>query len=134
MSNSEPERPEQLKKTWKPRFIEALRQTGVVTRAARAAGVGRTTAYDHYKTDPDFARAWDDALEDACDEMEAEARRRAVEGTEKPVYYKGEVVGTIREYSDTLLIFLLKANRPEKYRDSFDLAKVLADIQARRPA
>ena len=48
--------------------------------------------------------------------MEAEARRRGVEGTLKPVFYKGEECGQVREYSDTLLIFLLKAHDP-KYRD-----------------
>ncbi len=45
-------------------------------------------------------------------------------GTEKPVFGSmgqglgsGEV-GRIREYSDTLLIFLLKAAQPEKYRET----------------
>ena len=31
--------------------------------------------------------------------------------------YKDEVVTTIQEYSDTLLIFLLKGVRPQKYRE-----------------
>jgi hypothetical protein len=31
--------------------------------------------------------------------------------------YRGIQYGTIREYSDTLLIFLLKANNPEKFGD-----------------
>ncbi len=44
-----------------------------------------------------------------------EAVRRAVEGTEKPVYQQGRLVGHVQEYSDTLLIFLLKGRRPEKY-------------------
>ncbi len=50
--------------------------------------------------------------------LEAEARRRAVEGVRKPVYCRGEIVGTVKEYSDTLLIFLMKGARPEKYRDN----------------
>ena len=36
----------------------------------------------------------------------------------EPEYYKGEVVGHTRKYSDALLMFLLKANRPDKYRDN----------------
>ena len=44
------------------------------------------------------------------------ACRRAFEGVERPVYYKGEQVGTWRFYSDALAMFLLKAHRPERYR------------------
>ena len=47
-----------------------------------------------------------------------EARRRALTGVEEPVYYKGEAVDRTAKYSDTLLIFLLKAHRPEKFRDN----------------
>ncbi|MDP2936788.1 MAG: hypothetical protein Q8O86_09895 [Dehalococcoidia bacterium] len=39
-------------------------------------------------------------------------------GTEKPVFQGGQQVGVVREYSDVLLIFLLKGARPEKYRDN----------------
>ena len=49
--------------------------------------------------------------------MEREAARRAYHGVEEPVFHKGEVCGSIRKYSDTLMIFLLKARRPEVYRD-----------------
>lgn len=49
--------------------------------------------------------------------MEDEAFRRAVNGTEKPVYQGKELVGHVREYSDTLMIFMLKARRPEKFKD-----------------
>jgi hypothetical protein len=35
----------------------------------------------------------------------------------KPVFQNGEQVGVIREYSDTLLIFLLKGHRPERFKD-----------------
>lgn len=59
--------------------------------------------------------------------MEQEAFRRAVEGTEKPVFGSmgfrmgsGEI-GRVREYSDTLLIFLLKGARPEKYRERTEI-------------
>ena len=65
----------------------------------------------------DFAAQWDEALEEGSDLLEAEARRRAVTGVDKPVYYKGEVVGSITQYSDRLLMFLLRAHRPQKFRD-----------------
>lgn len=39
-----------------------------------------------------FAAAWDEAEPLAADGLDTEARRRGVEGVEKPVYYKGEPV------------------------------------------
>ena len=51
--------------------------------------------------------------------LEAEARRRAAIGVDEPVFYKGKVVGHIRKYSDNLLMFLLKAHWPEKFRDNY---------------
>lgn len=85
--------------------------------ACRKAKIGRTTAYKVRDDDADFAAAWDIALEDAADMMEEEVHRRAVEGVLRPVYQGGKKVGSVREYSDTLLIFRLKAVRPEKYRE-----------------
>jgi hypothetical protein len=92
--------------------------SGNVTRAAEAAGVSRRAPYDWRADDASFAEAWDEALEAACDALEAEARRRAYEGWEEPVYQKGALVGRIRKYSDRLLEVLLRAHRPEKYRET----------------
>ena len=47
-----------------------------------------------------------------------EAIRRSKDGTLKPVYYKGTAVGAIREYSDVLLMFLIKQKFPS-FRESF---------------
>lgn len=58
----------------------------------------------------------------AADRLEREAWRRAVEGWEEPVYPKGQLVGTVRLYSDTLLALLLRAARPKRYREQVDLA------------
>jgi hypothetical protein len=50
-----------------------------------------------------------------------EARRRALEGVEEPVgFYLGESNTSVKRYSDNLLMFLIKAARPE-YRDSTHL-------------
>ena len=52
--------------------------------------------------------------------LEAESRRRSVEGWEVPVYHRGKQIGTVRRYSDTLLIFMLKGATPGKYADHAD--------------
>lgn len=106
------------RREWRPKFLDALAHTGIVTDAARAAHIERKTAYDEYARNPKFAAAWEAALEQAIEGMEIEARRRAVEGFERPIYQGGELVGQVREYSDVLLIFMLKAHRPDKYRET----------------
>ncbi len=46
----------------KTQFLKHLRRHRVVKYAARAAGVGMTSVYDHRKKDSDFAHQWDAAL------------------------------------------------------------------------
>jgi hypothetical protein len=99
------------------RFLEALENGATVTMACRFARFPRRTAYDQRAADKAFAAQWDDAIEVGTEALEDEARRRAVEGTLKPVYYQGVQIGEVREYSDALLMLLLKANRPGKYRE-----------------
>lgn len=108
-------------------FLKVLRATGNVTEAADAVSITRAGAYKHYNHNPEFAEQWDNAIESACDALETEARRRAVDGVAEPVLYQGAVVKhagkelVIRKYSDHLLESLLKAHRPEKYRERFDV-------------
>jgi hypothetical protein len=107
---------------WPRRFIAELRKRGIVLDACKAAKVSRNTAYRHREASKEFAQQWKEALEDASDVMEAEAFRRAVKGVkrERGIYYQGERVGTelITEYSDGLLALLLKAHRPDKFRET----------------
>lgn len=99
-------------------FLAALTVGCTVTAAANRAGVHRTTVYVWRGADKEFAAAWDDAYEQGSDHLEDEARRRAVDGVTKPLMYKGKKCGSIQEYSDTLMITLLKARRPERFRDN----------------
>lgn len=107
-------------------FLEYLRQTGNITKAADACVVARRTLYDHRKANEEFKEKWDEAVVIATEHLEAEARRRAFDGVDEPVYYKGAVVGHVRKYSDNLLMFTLKGLKPEKYRDN-----VKADLNMR---
>jgi transposase-like protein len=103
-------------------FLEKLAETGIVTVSARHAGIPRSTVYDWRRQQADFANAWADAEVAAAGALELEARRRAVDGVERPILYAGQFVrhedGTIavtRHYSDRLLEFLLRAHLPERY-------------------
>lgn len=105
----------------KETVIETYRSTASITRACEAAKVSRRTHYDWLEADEEYAAAIEKAAPQANKVLEDEATRRAIEGTLKPVYYLGRKVGDIREYSDTLLIFLLKGAQPDKYRDNFKI-------------
>ena len=105
------------KRDWKPAFLEVVRETGNVTLAAQHVGQSRNQVHDVRQRSKRFAAQWDDALEEATDLLEAEAWRRAVIGVEKPRYYKGEVVGSTKKYSDPLLMFLLEAYDPQMFGD-----------------
>ena len=100
-------------------FCAALASTGGnVTRACEAVDISRMTAYGWRKDDPTFAKAWDEAKAIGLEALEDEALRRAFEGYDKPIVHMGVVTDTVKEYSDTLAIFLLKGGKPEKYRDN----------------
>ncbi|OPX89589.1 MAG: hypothetical protein A4E53_01472 [Pelotomaculum sp. PtaB.Bin104] len=100
----------------KKAFLAAFSKTGNVTRAAEIAKITRRQHYRWLEKEPAYVADFKEAEEEAADRLEAEARRRAEKGTLKPVFYKGQRCGSIREYSDTLLIFLLNGARPDKYK------------------
>jgi hypothetical protein len=103
----------------KRRFLERYAETGSISMASQHAGVSRRTHLKWKAKDKAFCAAHEEALSIAVELMEHEARERALKGRLEPVYYAGKPCGAIRRYSDTLLIFLLKAARPEKYRDNY---------------
>ena len=96
-------------------FLSALADCGNVADAARQAGIARNALYLWKRDDSDFAAEWEAALIAGGETLEEEAVRRARDGWDEPVWYQGQQVGTVRRYSDTLLIFLLKGLMPEKY-------------------
>ena len=91
-------------RSWVGPFLVALSERGIVTEACAAASVSRTPAYELRKEDEEFAAAWDAALEVAADGLESVMHQRLAE----PMGNRG---------SDVLLMFALKAMRPDRYRE-----------------
>lgn len=115
-------------------FLQALIDTGSPTHASRAAGITRRTAYNWRERYSEFAAEWDAAHAEGVDELEREARRRAMGYDEKVVTKEGRVI-TVRKHSDLLLITLLNANRPEKFRPPRgEIAPPLSPEDAKRVA
>ncbi|WBX85706.1 hypothetical protein [Sphingosinicella microcystinivorans] len=104
---------------WTPKrrktFLETLGETANVRAAALKAGKSACGVYALRRRDAEFARAWDDALSGAMDELEAIALDRVRNGVEKTVVRGSGTKVTIREYSDRLLMFMLSRRRPEAY-------------------
>ncbi len=110
----------------KLRFLASFASTGNVVESARHAGIQRRTHYRWRDSDPDYAREFDLAKRQSLDIVESELYRRAVGGIRELVLYRGKPVrdpetnGFLyrHKYSDALLVVLLKALAPEKYRES----------------
>lgn len=106
------------RRNWRPTFLTAFRETGLVTEACKLANIARATVYAERQRNEQFAVAWSEIELETTEAMEREAYRRGVEGVERPMVSAGKLVTTVQEYSDTLLIFLLKARKPATYRDN----------------
>jgi transposase-like protein len=89
------------KERFKLPFLCAYRKYGVILRAARAVGISRDAVYDWRRQDTEFARQFDEAQITNTELLEASAIRRALRG------------------NTALLIFLLKARKPEMYAERF---------------
>jgi len=102
-------------------IVEEIARTGNLVAAAAAAHTTTRVVRQRTETDPEFAEALREAWNDFRDGvLVPEAHRRAVMGTRKGVYYKGERAqerdgseATIVEYSDSLLIRLLERHDPK---------------------
>jgi hypothetical protein len=121
-------------------FLAAYRTLGTVLTAARAAGTARTSHYEWLRDDPEYAAAFEQANEDFIESLEASVIESATRGIEEPVIYQGALCHTavrnaagelvydaqgnpvllpltIRKRSDVAAFFLLKAKRPNVYRE-----------------
>ena len=99
------------------KVIKEFRKVGRVDLACAAAGVDRTTHYWWMKNDPEYRKSFEEAREEACGLLEDEAVRRAYKGTSRPQAIGGGKVIMVTEFSDQLLMFLLKCRNPKVFGD-----------------
>lgn len=86
---------------------------GDLHKACRKVGVSVYFVERWKKDDPEAAAVLDEAQRVGFMGLESAAIERAVHGVEKGVWYKGELVGTEKQYSDGLLQTLMKARLPQ---------------------
>jgi hypothetical protein len=133
---------------WKPIFLAALAEVPVVSHACKVVDISYRHAYKAREADEEFAKAWDEAIEQGVDRAEQEAFRRAVVGFEEPVIDKGRLAYryeryededgkeqyrlqldangqpiplTVRKHSDALLALYLKGRRKAVYAERKEL-------------
>lgn len=100
------------------------------------------TLYAWRQDDTAFRQAWDAARlagQDAVAAvLEAEADRRATRGYREPIHVGGKLIGHRRKYSDALLMFRLRALRPQLYaapsKSSEPVLVELRDLDAEEDA
>jgi hypothetical protein len=112
-----------LSSSTRQRFLEGLAEGLTVKAAAEKAGRGHPRRfYELRAEDAEFAASWQESLEQGTQVLEEELRRRAVDGWDETLreYRGGELARetVTRRYSPALLIFLLKARDPARFRDS----------------
>ena len=106
----------------KEAFINMLAELPNITVVSKLFGVDPSNIHRARKSDVAFDEKVASAIEQGYDLYEEEARRRAIDGVLKPVFYKGEKCGDIREYSDNLLQTILKAYRPKRFNPGAKLS------------
>lgn len=128
------------------KFLAMLRTTGTVVDAANAAGISRKQCYVYRREDADFAKRWDVAQRDGSKKyfdvaLEPSMRFRAyndrivpskfvqeyvprkdAEGNLKNVLRRKAIEWKTIPASDTLAMFIARAERPEKYGNLEDVA------------
>lgn len=104
---------ERLRTKW----LKLLERGATNAEATSICGVSRNYFRQALTDNPKFreryVRAKEIAKEARADALRKESYRRSVKGVKKTVYYKGQKVGTERQYSDTLLSQELKAHCDE---------------------
>jgi hypothetical protein len=91
-------------------FIEALADTGSVSRAAAMVNMTPESAYmlRRQKGAEEFRRAWEAALDFGVARMKDIAFDRAITGYLVPMFVGGKLIGWRRKYNDRLLMFCLR--------------------------
>ena len=97
----------------KARFVEQLAINFRIREACEAIGICYATYGNAKAKDPEFADAVEDARERYKELIEKTIHDRAIVGWEDPVFFQGEQVGTVRKYSDRLLLEKAKRHIPE---------------------
>lgn len=120
---------------WGPAYLKRFAECGVMKKACDDVGVDYHTVWDRRQTDPAFKAAEEVARGKAADLLESIAWDRATNGTAVLKFHQGlpildpratqkkgrPVFYEEREFDNGLLVTLLKAHKPQKYRENVEV-------------
>jgi len=130
-------------------FLRTFADNANLRAACKAAGVDLSTVYRWQEHDETFSFRFKQAEADANDVIRAAIYQRGLQDVDKPLHFNGRMVTeevpdpqhpgqmmqrrvTVKEYSDTLLIFLAKSRMPEfRERQQVDISGQLDISDAR---
>lgn len=113
-------------------FLMAFAVCGDLVTAAKAARISLAAHWHWRRHDDEYAAAFEQATEMAGDVLESKAMQRAVNGVKKMKFYKGQPI-TVQgpdgrempyvetEHPESLVQFMLKGLKPEKYRERHEV-------------
>lgn len=102
------------------KILNNLANCGVMYQAVMGARLSYSQFTKLRKEYPALEQLVEDAMDLYREKVAHAVHCRAISGTEKPVYFRGAIVGYVREYSDRLLELHAKRHCPE-YRDKGQL-------------
>ena len=85
---------------WAAKFLSLIADGATIKAACEGANIGRTKVYERRDNDETFRIALEEAIEASTEDLEEVARKRA------------------KQKSDPLMMFLLRARRPDVYREN----------------
>lgn len=104
----------------KARFLEALLEKGTVRRAFLTTKLKPADVFRWQDEDPEFAEAWRMTERVTASWLEDAAFKRAVEGTQKPLYYQGVPIYQYQTLVDD-------DGRPVKDENGRDVVEIVRD-------
>jgi hypothetical protein len=114
-------------------FLRILADTGLVTEAARIAGMHRDSAYELRNRDPLVAAAWRAAQARSRPQVADGLLERSITGTVEHYYRDGVLVGERRHYESWLGLAVLKRLDKQAEEDRAEAglaARIAGDWQA----
>jgi hypothetical protein len=116
---------EQIYTVERPQFLELYSKTGNISRAcsmmSSSSRLTEKTVHYYKSEDQQFAKDMQIAYEIFQDRLDGELTSRAIDGTDTPIFYRGEHTTTHKIPDNRLLETVAKAHIPDKYdRKSLD--------------
>lgn len=109
-------------------ILEHLAKYGDLAGAAQAVRLGYSSVCEYISRNPDFLREAEEALAVHKSRIEQAIYKRAIEGWDEPKFSSRGQIGTVRRFSDVLLMFYAKRHIRE-YRDADNANVGLPAIQ-----